>query len=394
MSGAAQRRPEAENLNYQPGQDHLAEVATHPRARRRAFRIMRIALVAAMLVGVAVWAADWIRTAFLYVHETDARIVSEMVSVSSRVSGWIVEMPATSGLKVGKGDMLARIDGRDAALRLAEFGSERDAVAAERGRIEAEIAMVDQSTESRRESAQAKFAAAEALVQSLQAEAAFAKGEFDRAGKLAKRGVVSARQLDRQRTTYLRAEQNLLRAQADAATASAAVAEAEAGRQQLEVLRRELVRLDHRAAALKARTERQSLDVADRTVASPLNGVVSRTFVAPGQYVIPGQRIALLHDPNDIWVEANIRETEVRRLSVGQKVRIEIDAYPDRVFEGHVTRIGHATTSEFSLLPSSNPSGNFTKITQRLPVRVAVTQVEGLLRPGMMVEVFVDVDGD
>ena len=145
---------------------------------------------------------------------------------------------------------------------------------------------------------------------------------------------------------------------------------------------------------MRARSERQQLDLADRVGVSPLHGVVSRAFVEVGEYVQPGQRIALVHDPSKIYVEANIRETDIARLSLEQSVRIEVDAYPDRPFEGRIEMIGAAATSEFALLPNPNPSGNFTKVTQRLPVRIAIEQVDGMLRPGMMVEVFIRIEED
>ena len=105
----------------------------------------------------------------------------------------------------------------------------------------------------------------------------------------------------------------------------------------------------------------------------------------------PGQRLALVHDPETIWIEANIKETEIRKLKIGQEVDVSVDAYPDTQFRGRVLSVGNATTSEFALLPSPNPSGNFTKITQRLPVRIAIEQQGGLLRPGMMVEINIDI---
>ena len=104
-----------------------------------------------------------------------------------------------------------------------------------------------------------------------------------------------------------------------------------------------------------------------------------------------GRRIALLHDPSSVYIEANIRETEIRRVAPGQPVRIEVDAYPGRAFAGRVLRIGEAATSQFALLPNPNPSGHFTKVTQRLPVRIEVEDPSAPLRPGMMVEVFIDV---
>jgi membrane fusion protein (multidrug efflux system) len=99
----------------------------------------------------------------------------------------------------------------------------------------------------------------------------------------------------------------------------------------------------------------------------------------------------MLHNPENVWVEANIKETQVRRLSVGQIVHITVDAYPDDNFMGKVEKIGTAATSRFALLPTPNPSGNFTKVTQRIPVKIAFTKQPKRLSPGMMVEVEIDV---
>ncbi len=380
-------------MNYQRQTDTLSEpAAAQPGARRRrAFRLARIALVGAMLVGVAIWAANWLRATLLYVHENDARIVADMVSVSSRVAGWVVEIPATSGRQVAKNNVLARIDARDAKLKLAELEAELAALEAERDRVRAQYSIVDLQTKSRYSSERSKLAAAKALVESLDYEFAYSKTEYLRADALFKRGVIPAKDLERVRTAKLKAQQELLRATAQAATADAALGEADAERQQLEVLTRELARLEFRKTEIQARIDRQRLDIADRAIPSPLDGVVSKTFVAVGEFVVPGQRLAMLHDPSNIWIEANVRETKIRLLEVGQKVDIEVDAYPDLAFEGRVERIGHATTSEFALLPSANPGGNFTKITQRLTVKIAVDQQAGLLKPGMMVEVFINV---
>ena len=119
--------------------------------------------------------------------------------------------------------------------------------------------------------------------------------------------------------------------------------------------------------------------------------LVDRVFVEEGEYVTPGQRLLLVHDPKKVWIDANVKETDIRKVKIGQTVDVTVDAFPDKKFAGKVTAIGNAATSEFALLPTPNPSGNFTKITQRLRVRVAIDQEQNLLRPGMMVEVFIDV---
>ena len=100
----------------------------------------------------------------------------------------------------------------------------------------------------------------------------------------------------------------------------------------------------------------------------------------------------MLHSPDKIWVETNIRETDIGRLKLGQLVKIEVDAYPDEQFEGTISGIGNAATSQFAILPKLNEAGSFTKVTQRLRVRIKIDQRQSMLRPGMMVEVFINAN--
>jgi membrane fusion protein (multidrug efflux system) len=145
--------------------------------------------------------------------------------------------------------------------------------------------------------------------------------------------------------------------------------------------------LARQADEIRAQIKRQEVDIADRVIASPADGKIVMTFVRKGEQVSAGQRIAMFHDPQQIWVEANVKETDVAALKPGMKAEIHVDAYPGRVFHGEVFRIGQVATNKFALLPDPNPSGNFTKITQRLPVRIRLTETDNALRPGMMVEV-------
>ena len=103
--------------------------------------------------------------------------------------------------------------------------------------------------------------------------------------------------------------------------------------------------------------------------------------------------LLMLHDPRDIWISANIKETDVRHIKPGLPADVHVDAYPERTFTARVERINNATTSEFALLPNPNPSGNFTKVTQRLQVVLSIEQQENLLKPGMMVTVDIDTRG-
>jgi membrane fusion protein (multidrug efflux system) len=159
-------------------------------------------------------------------------------------------------------------------------------------------------------------------------------------------------------------------------------------------MERQLLVLARQADEVRAEVKRQEVDIADRRIVSPADGRVVMTFVRNGEHVAPGQRILMFHNPDEIWIEANVRETDVGRIKPGMKADIRVDAYPGQVFAGKVFRIGQAATNKFALLPDPNPSGNFTKITQRLPVRILLTEKNPALRPGMMVEVYIALRDD
>ena len=308
------------------------------------------------------------------------------------MQGWITDLPTQAGDQVAKGAVIALIDARAEKLRLTEYQAELATVAAEQKRAIAQRSLVMEQAKNREESERAKLSAVQASVDALSYKLKFARAEYDRAQKLSRTGVISTNALERVRTEYLSARQDLARAQAEVATAKANLAYAKGGKKEREVLDSEVRMLEQKTAKMRTRIKRQTLLVEEHSLLSPISGVVSKTFVLPGEYVRPGQRIALIHDPEKIWVEANIRETEIRRLRVGQRVDITADAYPNESIVGEVARLGQATTGEFALLPAPNPSGNFTKVTQRLPVRITLAENAHLLKPGMLVEVDIHVD--
>lgn len=361
-----------------------------PPRSRRVFFVARIVLLLILLMAMAFWAMQWARTAFLYVHETDARIMADLVSISSEVDGRLLSRAVEEGDRVTKGQTLAVIDSRAAILKLRETEAERATVHAELARVEAESRMIGKQIESRILAEQSKLAETEANRSVYVHELTFAEKDFHRIEKLARSGAVSTSRFDRSRTDYFKARQELLKAETEIATARAQLDQAVADRARLMVKRAERTELEAGLAEIEARIESQGNDIADRTIVSPMDGVVGRAFAKSGEYVSEGQRLLVLHDSKKIWVETNIRETEIGRLAIGQPVRIEVDAYPDLRFEGTISRIGNAATSQFALLPSLNEAGTFTKVTQRIQVRVALEQQRDLLKPGMMVEIFID----
>ena len=203
--------------------------------------------------------------------------------------------------------------------------------------------------------------------------------------------MINERQLQTAQSAVTKLEVQLLQMEAEHQQAEGSLEEAKAGEERLTVIDAQIEALTHQVANLAAQMHQQQVDVEDRTIKSPVPAVIDRTFVLPGEYVASGQRILMLHNPDEVWVEANIKETQVGRLKLGQKVAVSVDAYPDDTFSGRVSRIGSATTARFALIPTPNPSGNFTKITQRVPVKIDIVDPPKPLTPGMMVEVEIDV---
>ncbi len=372
----------SESVTYQAG----------PSAWRRVWRGTRILVLAlAALAGLAAL-GDWIYDRFTHVYIDDARITADVVSVSSRVSGWVTRLHVFEGQTIKTGDVLVSIDARDANLRLAELDARLLSIEAERARSVTQKEMIDRQTSSHYTMRNSLLLAAKAALAGRKSDLDQARNEFERAKTLLKRAVVSRQRWEEQRTDFRKAEQAFEQAQAEVAAASAALVEAAAARQQLLVLDKQLTMLSHQKEQILAQRDRQELDLGDRIIRGPLNGVVDKVFVNPSEYVTAGQRLLMVHDPQKIWVAANIKETDVRHVRLGAAATITVDAYPGEVFRGTIVRIGSAATSQFALLPTPNPSGNFTKITQRLSMKIAVEQTGGPLRPGMMVEVEIGID--
>ncbi|WP_420404232.1 HlyD family secretion protein [Nisaea sp.] len=375
--------PETDLRTAPDKETEVESEAVSPPARTRPWRLYGAIVAALIVLGTGGW---WLYQQFTHVFVTDARVAADIVAMSSRVPGWVTALEVTEGDAAQRGRALIRIDGRESRLRIDELDAQLAGIARRREEIEARIALTDRQTQSRITAKQAAVRAAEAALAAATAQRDLARQDNDRAEKLAPRGAITRARLDQTRAALETAKQQVLSAQANLENARAALAEAEAARGELTVLRTQLTELGPEEQRLRAQRERAALDLEDRTITMPFDGVVDRVFVDEGEYVTPGQRLLMVHDPQRVRVEANVKETDIRFFRPGKMVAITVDALPGRRFEGTVTRVGQAATSEFALLPNPNPSGNFTKITQRLPVRVAVQQDGGALKPGMMVE--------
>ena len=351
-------------------------------------------LIAVAGLVLVAWAATWLFHRWTHIYVDDARIDGEVVTIASRVSGWVTELNVIEGDPVKKGQMIARIDERDSLLHREVLQARLKTLEGQMGVLRAQSGQVDQETLGKFQTETNRIVAAEADVASMSANVKQAKQDYDRAVDLQAQKWLSQQAMERARTTYQQAQETYRKAQADVAAARGGLSTASGSRKQLQVMERQLLVLTSQAAELRAEMQRQEVDIADRTIRSPADGLIVMTFVRKGEHVGPGQRIAMFHDPANIWVEANVKETAIGYLKPGMRADVRIDAYPGRVMHGEIYRIGQAATSKFALLPDPNPSGNFTKITQRLPVRILLKEKDLALRPGMMVEIDIAIRND
>jgi membrane fusion protein (multidrug efflux system) len=337
----------------------------------------RLPLVVAGVVGVILFVGGifWWQGQQRWEQTDNAFVEADTVLVSSQVDGRIVEVLVADNQRVQAGDVLVRLDDADARAELAQAEAQ----------LSAALAAVD-NVDARTAQEGAQVQARAAGVAQAEAQADLARAEADRYGRLASQGWVSDQRVQTER--------------ASAAQARAGVAEAQAG---LEAERRAAATLtSSRSQAVaqvelaRAAVEQARIDLDRTVIRAPSAGVVGARQVRVGQYVRPGGQLMSLVPLGETYVVANFKETQMQRLRLGQTVEITADAFPGQTLTGRIDSFSPATGSEFALIPIENASGNFTKITQRVPVRIVVTrgQEAAALRPGLSVEVRVDLHSD
>lgn len=348
--------PPSDRLRH--SRDATAFVSETPgidKARRKRAIIAALAIPTVLFLGA--YALQWLRWQAAHVTENDARIEGEVVTMASRFDGWLVARPVIEGDPVKKGQVLAHVDDRDARLRLAAMES---SVAAADAQIRQSIAQrdtTDQTTKAAVDDAQAQIAAMEAAFASAQHQLALAEVNFNRADELLKSGNTPKKTWDEAQSALLQRQDDRRQAEAQLESHKAALATAQAQRGQLQVLDRQIDVLRQQRQTIAAQADQIRQEISDRRLLSPVDGVVDKTLAEVGNFIQAGQWVMMVHDPDKVWVEAEIKETAVGSVSVGQPVEVTVDAYPDLTLRGHVSRVGNAATNQFALLPSPNCSG-------------------------------------
>ncbi len=322
--------------------------------------------IAALLLAVLIFAG----TAYALVGTAsaggtdNAYVRGDVTAVSSKVSGLIAEVRVADNQEVKAGDILFRLDDRDYRARVDQA---RAALSARH----AAIVRLDRSLDLQRSS----IGEARASVRGAGAEAERSSRELARIGVLRGEGWV----------TKSRSEEAFASSEKALAGVAGAQAALDASHDQLEVIASQRLQLLADVEAAQAELRLAELDLESTIVRAPTNGRIAERQARKGQYVRPGTPLIALVS-RSVWIVANFKETEIRGMRAGQPVSIVVDSQPGRVFAGRVESLSPASGAQFALLPPENATGNFTRIVQRIPIRIAVPADQpGFedLRPGM-----------
>lgn len=351
-----------------------APVVTAPAPAAEPKRRNPLVLIVLVLVLMAGAYFGWQRYQFARAHENtdDAQVEGDVYPILPRVGGPVLEVEVEDNQPVRKGEVLVKIDPADYQQRVN---------AAEAALAAAEANVI---------AARAQVGTAQAGVSSAQSTIGVSEANRERLEK------------DLKRSTFLRKEDIIPQSEYDAVQANlkATAAQRSTAQGQVNVARHQVAAAQQQVAVAQAVVKQRQADLDNArlqlsytTVVAPGDGIVSKKNVQPGQVIAPGQQLMGLVSSGRTWVIANFKETQLEDMKVGQPVKLEVDAYPHEEFSGHVESLSAATGARFALLPPDNASGNFVKVTQRVPVKIALDKLDPdhPLRAGMSVKATVAV---
>ena len=337
-------------------------------------RRLSIFLILVLLAAAALF-AHWFLIGRHYEHTDNAYVQGEITRVSSQLAARIERVHVEDNQHVESGDLLVTLEAGDFRLALEQ-------ARANLAIHEAELAQA----RSRLTQQNSLIAASQAALDAAQANLERSQLDLSRVETLRKPGFVSE-----ERVTTLSADARVARSQRQKAGA-----DLNAQRQQVDTLEAEVQRLQALIGSARAQIEQAELNLRRTEIHSPISGVIGQRSARTGQYVAVGAYLMSVVPDEDIWVQANFKETQIGRMREGQAAELTFDSFPDTPIEGRVASLFPASGAQFSLLPPDNATGNFTKVVQRIPVKLTFAPdnpLKGRIRPGMSVEVKVDLRG-
>ena len=357
---------------------HLVEpaVLSEPPARRRTGRGLLVGATAVVLIAAtAYYGHNYWTVGRFEIATDDAYVKADNTTVAPKVSGYIAEVLVSDNAVVKAGQPLARIDDRD--FRAALDQTKADVAAAE-ATLNAKQASLDIQ--------QSTIAAARATVEVDKANETFAEQNNKRYANLATNGYAPVQTAQQAASAIAAAQATITR---DTAALDAAV-------KQVELLNAELAQARATLAHDQAVQHQAELNLSYATITAPVDGTIGNRTLRIGQYVQAGTQLMSVVPTSALYVIANYKETQLTDVRAGQPVDIEVDTFPGRTYHGHVDSLAPASGQEFALLPPDNATGNFTKVVQRIPVKIVLDAeaANGDLRPGMSVQPSIDTKAD
>ncbi|RWO60433.1 HlyD family secretion protein [Mesorhizobium sp.] len=364
--------PAAEAPNP-PSEPATSPPAEAPAKKKRSARSFLLPIIALGLLGAGAWYGyDYWTDGRFMISTDDAYVQADMAFISPKISGYVDQVKVTENQQVKAGDPLLVVDNGDYKIAVAQAEAQIATLSKTLDRIDAQT-----------EAARASLEQAQAQKTADQAAAANAARVQARAAQLLKTHVGTQAQLDDAQTAVEQANAALVGADAQIAAAEANIG----------VLQAQRAETASTLASLQLARDKAARDLSFTVLRAPYDGVVGNRSVEQGDLISPGQKLAVIVPMDKLYIVANFKETQLARLVPGEKVRISVDAIDGQDFEGTVSSLAPASGAVFSLLPPENATGNFTKVVQRVPVRIDVPAdvlTTGKLRAGLSVVVAVD----
>ena len=345
----------------------------------------------------------WLVAGRYEITTDNAYIRADIATIAPKVQGYVEHVHVTDNQAVKAGDLLVTLEVADYATRVSEAAAALQQSIAAQAQARAGVAAAEANVET----ATAQIAAqrdrlvqAKASAAAAEADATLAANDLERYTELAGKGHYPKASLDAAATKAQAARASLDQSKAGITTAQSELSVAEANyhraQEDLASAKAAVAGADAQVEAAQARVDAAKLDATRTELRAPFDGVVANRVVAEGQLLSPGQQTMSIVPVSDAYIVANFKETQVERMRAGQEVDIHVDAYPDLKVTGTLDSIAPATGGQFSLIPMDTATGNFTKIVQRVPVRVKISDealATGLMRPGLSVEATVIAKG-
>ncbi|AOA59062.1 HlyD family efflux transporter periplasmic adaptor subunit [Acinetobacter larvae] len=369
-----------------------AETASPHPLKSKTQRKKWLLLLLAVLLLIAFIYVLW-RLMFAQQVSTDnAYVAAENAEITSMVTGQVAEIKVSNTAAVRKGDLLARIDPRDAHIALAQAEAEL----AKTQRLYQQTAANSRALDSQVLASQDDIQAAKAQVLQAEASVKQAMDEFRRRQQLAISGAISQEELSKASTALTTAQANLNVAQA---TLMQAQSKRKAAQSNLEANQALIMGAEQNDSpdvlAAKARVAQARLELQRTEIYAPIDGIVANRSIQVGQRVAPGSKLMLVVPIQQLYVDANFKESQLQKVKVGQKATLTADLYGDKViYDGIVQGFSGGTGAAFALIPAQNATGNWIKVVQRLPVRIQLDPqqlAQHPLRVGLSMNVTVDL---